>query len=70
MVFVRGVSINRAENLAEDQYHKYIDNEDMGLVVYTPLEVTDPRNFINPEKNKTMYDSYKKVIILLFLTFS
>ncbi len=61
MVFVRGVSVNRSENFAEDQYHKYIDNEDMGLVVYTPLNITDPKNFIDPEKNKTMYDSYKKV---------
>jgi len=61
MVMVRGVSVNRQENYPEDQYHKYIDNEDMGLVVYTPLDITDPKKFIDPEKNKTMYDSYKKV---------
>lgn len=63
---VRGVSINRKENAAENQYHKYIDNEDMGLVIYTPLEITEPKNFINPEKNKTIYDSYKKVKINLY----
>ena len=66
MVMVRGVSANRAENLPENQYHKYIDNEDMGLVVYTPLNITDPKQFIDPEKNKTMYDSYKHVKLFIF----
>ena len=64
---VRGVSVNRKENLPEDRYHKYIDNEDMGLVVYTPLDITDPKQFIDPEKNKTIYDSYKKVRKFNFL---
>jgi hypothetical protein len=26
-----------------------IDIEDMGLVVYTPLNITDPNNFIDPK---------------------
>ena len=32
----------------------------MGIVIYTPNEITNPESFIDPEKNKTMYDSYKK----------
>lgn len=62
---IRGVSVDRKENMPEDKYHKYIDNEDMGLVVYTPLEITDPKSFIHAERNKTMYDSYKKVLFRL-----
>ena len=61
MVMVRGVNVNRSENLAEDKYHKFIDHEDIGLVVYTPLDITNPKSFIDPIRNKTMYDSYKNV---------
>ena len=63
---VRGVSVNRKENFAEDQYHKFLDNEEMGLVVYTPLEITNPKNFIDPTKNKTLYDCYKKVNFCIY----
>lgn len=41
----------------------------MGLIVYTPRYLSDPSEFIDPEKNKTMYDDYKKVItrVMLYL---
>lgn len=61
MIMVRGLSVVRDENGPESSYHKYVDIEDMGLVIYTPLELQDPNNFIDPEKNKTMYDDQKKV---------
>lgn len=61
MVVTRGLSRNREENDAEDRYHKFIDAEDVGVVVYTPLDVMDPTKFIDPAKNKTIYEGYKKV---------
>jgi hypothetical protein len=53
---IRGLSVNREENAVEDLYHKWVDIEDMGLVIYTPLSVSDPDIFSNPETNKTVYD--------------
>ena len=61
MVMVKGLSVNREENASEKEYHKWIDIEDMGLVIYTPLDITNPENFIDPEKNKHMYDYNGKV---------
>ncbi len=61
MVLVKGLDVDREVNKSEESYHKYIDIEDMGLVVYTPLEVTDPNNFIDPKKNQGMYDHHAKV---------
>lgn len=43
------------------------DIDDMGLVVYTPRYLSDPLEFINPEKNKTIYDSYRKVVMRVML---
>ena len=39
----------------------------MGLVVYTPNYLSDPLEFINPDKNKTIYDEYTKVIMRVML---
>ena len=36
MTIIRGLSVNREDNLPEDNYHVYIDIDDMGLAVYTP----------------------------------
>lgn len=36
MTIIRGLSVNREENLSEDNYHVYVDIDDMGLAVYTP----------------------------------
>ena len=36
MTVVRGLSANRHENKEEAYYHKFVDAEDMGLVIYTP----------------------------------
>ncbi|KAL4504165.1 hypothetical protein ABPG72_021003 [Tetrahymena utriculariae] len=69
MVMVRGLSIDRSKNLSQNDYHMWKDIEDMGLVVYTPRYLSNPDEFINPEKNKTIYDDYKKVImrVLVYL---
>ncbi len=61
MVVTRGLSREREENETEDRYHKFIDVEDMGIVVYTPLDVTDPSKFIDPVQNKLIYEKYKMV---------
>ena len=66
MTMVKGLSAIRLENKSETEYHKYVDIDDMGLVVYTPVEVTDPRNFSNPEKNKTIYDGSRQVEFFCF----
>jgi hypothetical protein len=35
----------------------------MGLVIYTPLSLTDPIAFIDPIKNKTIYEPYRKMVL-------
>ncbi len=40
----------------------------MGLVIYTPKYLSDPASFVDPERNKTIYDEeYKKVIMRLLV---
>ena len=63
MIMVKGLNMDRDMNKDENDYHKYIDIDDMGMVIYTPLEITDPNNFIDPKKNQRMYDDHAKVII-------
>lgn len=58
MLMVRGLSVNREENLSYKDYHTYKDIDDMGLAVFTPNYLTNPDEFIDPEKNKTIYDEY------------
>ena len=41
MVIVRGLSVIRKDNLPNDQYHKHIDIKDMGIVIYTPLSISE-----------------------------
>ena len=36
MAIIRGLNIDRSLNKKESEYHRYIDIEDMGLVIYTP----------------------------------
>jgi len=69
MVVVRGLSVNRAENKNSDRYHRYIDIENMGLVIYTPLEITNPDNYIDPKLNKIIYNEYKKALMRILLCF-
>ena len=59
---VKGLSIERDDNRDETAYHKYIDIDDMGLVIYTPLEITEPGNYIDPTQNQKMYDDHAKVL--------
>ena len=37
----------------------------MGLVIYTPLNLTNPDNFIDSKASKNIYDPYKKYIMRL-----
>lgn len=61
LAVIKGLSVQRDENREENAYHKWVDIEDMGLVIYTPHEYADPNNFIDPKKNKSMYDDNAKV---------
>lgn len=69
MVMVRGLSVDRKDNLNQDDYHMWKDIDDMGLVVYTPKYLTDPLEFIDPDRNKTIYDDYKKVVMRVMVYF-
>ena len=62
-VLVRGLDTDRSLNGSRKDYHLYKDIDDMGLVIFTPLLLTDAQNFIDPEKNKTIYDPYRKMIM-------
>ena len=46
---VRGLNVEREENKNPSDYHKWVDIEDMGLVVYTPNNITNPQSFIDPK---------------------
>ena len=39
MTVVRGLSVDRSKNGPEKDYHSYVDIDDMGLVIYTPLSL-------------------------------
>ena len=67
MVMIRGLDVDRSKNLSQNDYHMWKDIDDMGLVVYTPNYLSDPLEFINPDKNKTIYDEYTKVIMRVML---
>jgi hypothetical protein len=51
MIVVRGLSVVRSENFSENEYHKYVDIDDMGLVIYTPKILEDPSKFVDPKAN-------------------
>jgi len=67
IVLVKGLNVDRDTNKDESAYHKFIDIEDMGMVIYTPLEVTDPNNFVDPKQNQQMYDHHAKVIMRILV---
>ena len=37
MTVIRGLSVNREENGLESEYKVFVDIDDMGLVIYTPI---------------------------------
>ena len=37
MTVIRGLSVNRDENGLENEYKVFVDIDDMGLVIYTPI---------------------------------
>ena len=65
MAVIKGLSVNREENRPESGYHKFVDIDDMGIAVYTPNEITDPNAFIDPEKNKKMFDNVGQVTAVM-----
>ncbi len=67
MTVVRGLSVNREENREEEWYHRFVDDEDMGLVIYTPLEVRDEKYFVERKDSEKVYELYKKVELRGFL---
>ena len=40
---IKGLSVVREDNGSEKDYHKFVDSEDMGLIVFTLLKITDPQ---------------------------
>ena len=39
-VLIRGLSMERDKNLAPNQYKKFEQADDVGLITYTPLRLT------------------------------
>jgi hypothetical protein len=39
-LMIRGLSVNRNENEAPSQYHKYAEDKEFGLITYTPNYLT------------------------------
>jgi len=39
-VMLRGLSMNRSENEAPSEYHKYAEDKEFGLITYTPNYLT------------------------------
>ena len=68
-VMVRGLYVDREKNGSEDNYHIFIDREEMGVVVYTNKKISDPENFINPDDNKTIYDDQRHAVGRVLMKF-
>ena len=65
---VRGLSMVRDENKPVDDYIKYTEEQEVGLLTYTPKYITEGgQEFIDPKKNKTVYDGYEKMIMRVLL---
>ena len=65
---VRGLSMDRAENKAPREYRKSMEHKDVGLVTYTPKNLTEMNeDFIDPVKNKTIYENYDKMVLRVLL---
>ena len=60
---VRGLDVDRSKNHSRKEYHEFKDIDDMGIIVYTPLHLSNPESFIDPETNEGIYDDYKKVVM-------
>ena len=45
-VVIQGLQMDRGVNQKKEDYRVWEDEEDMGLVVCTPLHLTEPDNFI------------------------
>lgn len=62
IVMIKGLSVVRSENAGESEYHKFMDIDEMGVMIYTPHAIQNPENFVDPEQNKTMYEGFNKVM--------
>lgn len=72
--FIRGLGLEREKNGTHADYHLFTDDEELvrifsppfdyqGLVIYTPNSLMNPDNFINPEKNKKMYEGQNQAVV-------
>lgn len=65
---IRGLSMNRDENKPPAEYFRREEEEEVGLITYTPMYLTyDNEAFINPETNKTIYKGYEKMVLRVLL---
>eukprot|EP01017_Pseudomicrothorax_dubius_P011145 TRINITY_DN14112_c0_g5_i1.p1 TRINITY_DN14112_c0_g5~~TRINITY_DN14112_c0_g5_i1.p1 ORF type:complete len:322 (+),score=60.02 TRINITY_DN14112_c0_g5_i1:110-1075(+) len=68
MHMLRGLTADRAKNGSPKDYHVWEDIEDMGLTVFTPLGISDPSNFIDPEQNKRMYEGLERILMRVLVS--
>lgn len=66
-VLVRGLSVQRNENGAADEYHFFNDIEEMGILVFTPNKLGDVRQFVDQKNADKMYEDYRKVLLRVLL---
>lgn len=60
--------MNRDENKPPAEYFRREEEEEVGLITYTPMYLTyDNEAFINPETNKTIYKGYEKMVLRVLL---
>lgn len=56
MAMIRGLFTDRTKNRPLTDYHVHKDNEEIGLTIYTPKYLTQPDEFIDPKRNKVIYE--------------
>mmetsp|Transcript_29377 Transcript_29377/g.33545 ORF Transcript_29377/g.33545 Transcript_29377/m.33545 type:complete len:342 (-) Transcript_29377:133-1158(-) len=64
---IRGVSPTREENLDRGEYHFYDDLNDFGLVIYSPHNVSDPKNFVHKEVYDKIFEQSRAIIFRAFV---
>lgn len=56
--------MDRDENQSPKDYIKFAEPDEVGLVTFTPKHITDNNeNFIDPKKNKNVYEGYEKMVL-------
>lgn len=68
-VVIKGLSVVRRENGAEDDYFVSNEIEMMGLISYIPKYVTESQNFSDPARNKEIHSEAHKLTYRAYCTF-